>query len=133
MIQGPVCLNWRSRKAGLIPRIENADLSSGNPPTSDRAKLWANSCIHVTGRPNWRFIKLHTHGCIEKNCDELLGGHFGTTLQYMLQHMNDGKRFRLHFVSARELANLSKAAISGAAGEPSDLFDFEVKAPEIRK
>src|SRR5262245_13097177 len=38
LIQGPLLLDWRLRKHGLWPRIENGDLTAQRPPTL--ARLW---------------------------------------------------------------------------------------------
>ena len=62
MIQGPLALDWGKRKFGFIPGIENGDLTGYRPPTLARLKLWLKTVIHVVGRPDWVFIKLHTHG-----------------------------------------------------------------------
>ena len=134
LVQGPVGINWRSRKFGLIPRIENADLSGSNPPTDHRMGLWLRSHIHVAGRPEWQFIKLHTHGCVEANTEVLLGGPLMKTLSRLCDSFNDGRRFALHFVSAREMYNLAAAAMSGL---PSDAVlegrDFQIRPPGIRQ
>jgi hypothetical protein len=39
---------------------------------------------------------------------------------------NDGRDWRLHYVSAREMFNLVRAAEAGAAGDPGPYRDFEV-------
>ncbi len=36
LIQGPLALNWRNRKAGLLPRIENGEISAASPYSPDR-------------------------------------------------------------------------------------------------
>ncbi|HVT81075.1 MAG TPA: hypothetical protein VHM90_10495, partial [Phycisphaerae bacterium] len=73
MIQGPLLRNWRNRKWGLYPRMENACLQGNQPPTMERLKLWLKAAIRVPRRPDWRFVKLHTHGAVEKNAAVLLG------------------------------------------------------------
>ena len=62
MIQGPLTLNWKSRKFGLIPRIESSELSYDNPPSDQRVKLWESCNISIKGAEEHIFIKLHTHG-----------------------------------------------------------------------
>ena len=34
LVQGPLGLNWRRRKLGLVPKIENAEISADAPPTA---------------------------------------------------------------------------------------------------
>ena len=62
MIQGPLILNWRRRKWGLIPRIENSCLQGNQPPAVDRLDAWLSARVQVPTRPDWYFVKLHTHG-----------------------------------------------------------------------
>ena len=62
IVQGPLALNWMRRKWGGPRRVENSDLTEANPPRSSGLRLWMNCSIVVEGRPNWLFVKLHTHG-----------------------------------------------------------------------
>ena len=43
MVQGPLNLNWKRRKAGVLPRLENGDLTEANPPNLDRFQLWLSA------------------------------------------------------------------------------------------
>jgi len=74
LIQGPLALNWSNRKWGFLPRIENAEITSENPPTAERVSLWGRVGIHVKGHPQAIFIKTHTHGLQEKNLAAFFGG-----------------------------------------------------------
>jgi hypothetical protein len=133
IIQGPLALDWRSRKFGLLPRIDNAEVAANNPPTPRRADRWIRQGIHVKGRPEWLFVKLHTHGAQEQNFDVLLGEPMDTTLRYLEARYNDGMRYRLHYVTAREMYLVIKAAESGVRGNPGPLLQ-SVRArptPEI--
>src|SRR5207253_2080398 len=47
MIQGPLVLDWRRRKWGVVPRIENACLQRNQPPTIDRLDLWLRAAVRV--------------------------------------------------------------------------------------
>ncbi len=40
LIQGPLLLNWRNRKWGIVPRVENACIQGSQPPTMQRLDLW---------------------------------------------------------------------------------------------
>jgi hypothetical protein len=73
MVQGPLLLDWNQRKLGVLPGIENADIHAGRPATWDRLKLWLRARVHVSGRPDVVFVKLHTHGCKDGNIDTWLG------------------------------------------------------------
>ncbi len=131
LIQGPVGLNWKSRSKNIFPRIENGDLCASNPSTSQRADLWVRQHVHVVGRPEWIFIKLHTHGCIEGNTDVLLGDPLKTTLHYLQNKYNDGKMFALHYVSAREMYNIAQAAIDGKTEDPKLWRNYIYQPPAI--
>jgi hypothetical protein len=109
IIQGPLTFNWKSRKWGIAPRIENGELSSDNPPTPERVDLWIRQHIHVKGQPNWIFVKLHSHGVQENNIEVLLGQPMDDMLSYLETNYNDGIKYQLHYVTAKELYDLIKA------------------------
>ena len=124
LIQGPLCPNWKRRKFGILPRLENGELSPANPATAERVGLWLRQHIHVPGRPEWVFIKVHTHGARETAADMLLGPQRDLLHQVLQECCNDGTRFVLHYVSARELYNIVRAAQDGRAGDPNDYRDY---------
>jgi hypothetical protein len=124
IVQGPLALNWRSRKFGILPRIETGELSGDAPPTPARADLWVRQGIHVHGRPEWVFVKLHTHGANERNFEALLGRPMEETLSYLESRYNDGAQYRLHYVTARQMFNIIKAAEAGLPGDPQTYRDF---------
>lgn len=129
LIQGPLGFNFKSRKFGLIPRIENSDVRTSCPPTPDRVDSWVNMGIHVLGRPEWTFVKVHTHGTQERDTDTLLGRPMRETFEYMQRRYNDGREWKLHYVSAREMYNIAKAAEAGKSGDPGAFRDFIVPRP----
>jgi hypothetical protein len=61
------------RPGGLRPRIESAALDATDPPSPARVHDWVRQNIHIEGRPEWVFVKVHTHGAPERNADALLG------------------------------------------------------------
>lgn len=129
LIQGPLGLDWRRRKGGVLPRLENAELSGANPPTLSRAALWARQGIHVLGRPDWVFVKVHTHGLVPGNARALLGPDIQRLHEGLAAAYNDGGDWTLHYVTARELCNLVTAAASGASGDPGPWRDRTVGPP----
>ena len=114
MIQGPLCLDWQSRKFGVIPRIENGDLTEGRAPTWRRFQHWMNIGVHVAGRPNWKFLKLHTHGCKDGNIDMLLGPEMQAFHAELAVQRQANPQLRLHYVTAWEMALLVRQAEAGA-------------------
>ncbi|GAK59428.1 hypothetical protein U27_06412 [Candidatus Vecturithrix granuli] len=123
IIQGILTLNWRTRKWGIFPRIENSELSGDNPPVSSRVDLWIQQHIHVSGQPKWIFVKLHTHGAQEENCNMLLGEPMNKMLSYLETTYNDGIHYKLYYVTARELYGLIKAAEKGENKEPDQILE----------
>ncbi|HTP39515.1 MAG TPA: hypothetical protein VMI92_08055 [Steroidobacteraceae bacterium] len=129
IVQGPLGLNWRSRRYGIIPRVENSDLRTSSPPTRARADSWVNTGIHVEGRPEWIFVKVHTHGAPERDVKVLLGQPMDELFSHLESRYNDGKDWKLHYVSARELYNIIKAAEQGFAGDPGQYRDHVLTRP----
>jgi len=126
MIQGPLGLDWGHRKFGLLPRTENAELHGTNPPTLARLRLWLRAGVHVAGKPNWVFVKLHTHGCNPANMDMLLGPAMERFHAELAEYATRRPGFRYFYVTAWEMAQLVHQAEQGAK-EPS----FEASGPCI--
>ena len=132
LVQGPLALNWSRRKYGVLPRIENGELSGANPPTPQRADLWVRQAISVQGREEWVAVKVHTHGAKEANAAVLLGRPMDELLTYLETAYNDGMRFRLHYVTARELVNIIQAAEDGLTGDPGRYRDYRLVREDRR-
>ncbi len=133
IVQGPLSLDWDRRIVGVLPGLDVAaiDASRGYTPSLRRFRMWVDAAIAVRGQPNWLFVKVHTHGAPERNAATLLGAEMRAFHQAIGQSYNDGERFRLHYVTARELANIIKAAESGARGNPRDFRDYAIRPPAL--
>lgn len=129
LIQGPLGFMWRNRKFGLFPRIENADVRTSSPPTPERVDAWVRAGIHVEGRPEWVFVKVHTHGTQERDIETLLGRPMREAFEHLQRRYNDGRDWKLHYVSAREMYNIVKAAERGLEGDPGQYRDLVVPRP----
>ncbi len=129
IVQGPLGLNWHRRRFGLVPRIENADIRRSCPPDAYRIDAWIRTGIHVEGQPHWIFVKIHTHGTQERDMDTLLGEPAHAMYEHLERHYNDGNHHVLHYVTARELYNIVKAAEAGHTGDPSRYRDYELPPP----
>jgi hypothetical protein len=127
MITGPLAL--ARKRMGM--RLENGAITGDDPPTAARVKTWIDQAIHVEGRPEWVFCKVHTHGAIEKTADSLLGDG-GRALHTALQAQRS-RGYKLHYVTAREMFNVARAAMDGKTGDPSTYFDYIVKPPPIAR
>ena len=131
IMQGPLALNWKNRRWGLVPRIENADVRAAYPPTADRVDLWVRQHIHVAGQPNWIFIKVHTHGTQDRDIPALLGAPVEAMFERLEQVYNDGQRHVLHYVNSREMYNIAKAAEAGMTGDPGRYRDYLLPKPPM--
>jgi len=127
MVQGPLGLNWSRRKFGLLPRIENGDLTGANPPNLDRFRLWVDCNIVVEGQPSWLFAKLHTHGAKPSNTDMLLGDAMKAFHRDLASLAIRQPNLRVHYVTAREMVNIIHAAEAGHTGCPSLYRDFRYR------
>lgn len=131
IIPGPLGLRWKPKKHWPFIAIESANISSTDLPLTMRVDFWVKSKISVEGKPDWTFIKVHTHGAFEPNADVLLGEHMHAMYSYLESKYNDGINFRLHYVSARELYNIVKAAEGGETGDPNRFRDYVIDRPQV--
>jgi hypothetical protein len=116
LVQGPLVLAWRRRKWGIFPRLENACIQAGQPPSLGRLRDWLRARIQVPGRPDWFFVKLHTHGAGEENHAVLLGEPALRFHRELAEHARANPHFHYHYVTAREMYNLVRAAEAGWKG-----------------
>jgi hypothetical protein len=126
MIQGPLLFDWHHRKAGILPRIENACLQGNQPPSLDRLHLWLRARVQVPSRPDWFFVKLHTHGCNEANYSALLGEPMVRFHRGLADYARSNRRFHYHYVTAREMYNLVRAAEAGWKGDVAGAREYEL-------
>ena len=89
--------------------MENANIQGNQPPTMERLKLWLKAAIRVPQRPDWYFVKLHTHGAVEKNAAVLLGEPMKKFHQGLADLAKQNPNFKYHYVTAREMYNLARA------------------------
>ena len=128
IVQGPLALNWDQRKWGVLPRIDNGELTAANPPTADRLKRWTDLGIRVPGRPEWVFVKLHTHGALPENTAALLGEPMRAFARELAEFCTPERAWRVHCVTARELVNIIHAAEDGKDGDPEQYRDYRFRS-----
>lgn len=129
LITGPIAVTRRAGKR--TPRLEYADLTARDPVTVSRVRSWVAQGIAVQGRPDWVFVKLHTHGSPEHQAAALLG-EGGTRLHDGLAQVCAERGLALHYVTAREMYNIARAAMDGQTGDPNDARDHVLRPPPIR-
>ena len=112
MIQGPLALNWKSRKFGILPKIEAGELSGDAPPAADRLSLWEQAAVTIKGAENHIFIKLYTHGLQAKNMRMFFQqGGFESLWTLLETSYRDNDAYQLHYVSAWDMYSTIKSLI----------------------
>jgi hypothetical protein len=131
LVQGPLAIAWRASRLPIrVPlRIDAAALCSSDPPTEARLNTWLRQHVHLAGRPEWTFVKLHSHGAPEKNARIMLGEPMAK-LHEALGKLRAQGHWEVHYVTAREMYNVARAAMDGKAGSPAEYFDYEVQPSE---
>ena len=120
IIQGPLGVKFK-KKFNLIPFpcVEASEVEHNNIPELSRVKTWLKCNVTVKGKLDWIFVKLHTHGAFQCNFEHnfgLIGDKFFSELEE--QYCCNGD-ICLHYVTAREMYNIIKAAEAGLTGNPT--------------
>ena len=123
MIQGIIGMRWKSRIHKLKPSIESSNIAKPDDLTPGRIDYCIQNAVQIKGRPEWLFIKLHTHGCREVDFDCLFGETASGMYEYLCKTYNSNN-FSLHFTTAREMYNIVKAAEANQKGDPNEYRDF---------
>jgi hypothetical protein len=126
LIQGPLLLDWRRPRWGVVPRIENACLQGNQAPSMHRLGAWLRARVQVPARPDWFFVKLHTHGAPEKNQRVVLGEPMVRFHEGLAERAARDPGFHFHYVTAREMYNLTRAAEAGWQGPVAAALDYEL-------
>jgi hypothetical protein len=123
IFSGPVAIDWASGCA------DDGSVENSSPAHPRRLAPWLSAHVHVRGRPEWVFVKLHTHAM--QNRASFLSAATGDTFAAM-EHWWNRPPFRLHYVTAREAYNIARAAEAGRDGDPNDYRDFQIPPPANR-
>ena len=124
LIQGPLvpCVQRAGRGRRLA--MDDGDLAACRRYEPARLDRWVRQGVHVRGRADQVYVKLHCHGADDKNRIALLGEDLDALFTDAETRYNDGTRYRLHYVTAREMFNLVKAAEAGWTGDIAAARDF---------
>jgi hypothetical protein len=126
LIQGPLLLDWANRKWGVLPRLENGCIQATQPPSLRRLARWLKARVQVPTRPDWFFVKLHTHGAPEANHPALLGEPMIRFHRDLADYARSRPNFHYHYVTAREMYNLVRAAEAGWKGTVAAARDYHL-------
>jgi hypothetical protein len=126
LIQGPLVLDWHRRKLGILPSVENGCIQANQAQHIDRLPAWLAAGVRVPRRPDWFFVKLHTHGIPEGNREVLLGEPGQAFHRALAAKASQDVSFKYHYVTAREMYNLVRAAEAGWTGDVAGALDYEL-------
>lgn len=126
MVQGPLLPDLGRSRSGFRLVFENSGITPPNPLSLDRLALWKRARIHVAGRPDWLFIKLYCHSMDPTQEEAVIGNQFRKFLEQVVCGAKERKE-TLHFVTAREMANIILAACDGKEGNPGEYRDYRFK------
>jgi hypothetical protein len=128
IFQGPLLMVPSLNPLRLFLEVEDGNIHAAKPARPKRVDRWIRANVHLPGRPDWVFVKLFGHtASSDADQYEMMGPNFDGALSYLEQRYNDGERYVLHYVTAREAYNLARAADAGLKGEPSDYYDWIIK------
>ena len=127
LIQGPLVPYIKRCGGPPRPAVDDGDIASYRRYDPARLDRWVQSCIHVKGRPDRIFVKLHSHGAADANREAMLGKDLEQLFVDAESRYNDGERFRLHYVSAREMFNVIKATEAEAVCSIAAARDWVLK------
>jgi hypothetical protein len=129
IIQGPLGLDFQRRRGLLrpVPSIEDGALIGTNPASMRRLGLWSRAGLHVQGRPEWIFVKLHCHSMDADDEDAVLGQPMRQFLEAITADARHGS-YGIHFVTAREMTNIVLAACDGKDGSPGEFRNYRLRS-----
>ena len=113
--------------------MDDGDIASYRRYAPERLDRWVQAGIHVFGRPDRIFIKLHSHGAADENRLAMLEADLEAMFSDAEARYNDGKTYRLHYVSAREMYNVIQATEANVNVSLSEARDWVISPPNVRK
>jgi hypothetical protein len=128
IFEGPLIFmpSWSVRH--LFLTADDGDIHPSVPATAKRVDAWVRAAVHVPGRPDWIFVKVFGHGISsERDAEAALGSDFDSALRHLETRYNDGTRYLLHYVTAREAYNIVRAAMDDMHGDPEAYRDWDVR------
>jgi hypothetical protein len=126
IVQGPLLTDLRRSRRSLRPVFESGAITKSDPMSLHRLGLWKHARVHVGGRPDWLFVKLHCHSMEPSQKDAVVGEPFRKFLGELVTGARDRKE-TLHFTTTREMTNIILAACDGKDGNPGDYRDYRFK------
>jgi hypothetical protein len=127
ILEGPLRIVPSTHITHLFWDVEDGNIHHGVPLTERRVDNWIKANVHVEGRPDWIFVKVHGHMAeTQQEVDDMFNGPFDRALYYLERRYNDGKNYILHYVTAREAYNIARAAAADRTGDPGQYLDYVI-------
>ena len=124
IFEGPLIFSPSLTARHLFLDLDDGDIHATEHASPTRADRWIRANVHVAERPDWIFVKLFSHGASTPgDVESVLGQDYSDMLSYLEREYNDGTKYVLHYVTAREAYNLARAAADGAAGDPGQYLN----------
>jgi hypothetical protein len=124
IFEGPLIFAPSLKLRHLFLDLDDGDIHTAEHASPARVERWIRANVHVPERPDWVFVKLFSHGASTPgDIESVVGADYDATLSYLERTYNDGTRYVLHYVTAREAYNLARAAADGATGDPAMYLD----------
>jgi hypothetical protein len=138
IIEGPGRLSGVPERLAAVPGLAwlcdrlwlTCAVDGHLPPTPRRIDRWVRAGVAVENRPEWVFVKVHTHGARPENYTAYFERSAAVLHGHLAGRYNDGERWKLHYVTAREAYNIVKAAEAGETGDPGTYRDYVFARPE---
>jgi hypothetical protein len=131
MFEGPLIFAPSLNIRHLFVDLDDGDIHGVGHASPARVDRWIRANVHVPSRPDWVFVKLFAHGIsTSDDAEACLGEDFDVALSYLESRYNDGTRYVLHYITAREAYNLARAAGDGVVGPPQQYMNAYVKPYE---
>ena len=124
IFEGPLIFSPSLTLRHLFLDLDDGDIHAAAHASPARADRWIRANVHVPERPDWVFVKLFAHGASSPgDIESVVGADYDATLTYLEHAYNDGTRYVLHYVTARQAYNLARAAADGATGDLNRYLD----------
>lgn len=129
LVQGPLVPYLKPSGLGFRLGMDDGDLGATFRYSPERLDRWVRAGLRVRGCPERVFVKLHCHGAPDANRQALLGEDLEALFRDAETRYNDGHRFRLHYVTARELVNVLWATVAGESLSVDESRSYVLPGP----
>ena len=137
IFQGPGKLSGIPAKLSCVPGTAKlvdrlwltCAMDAHLPVRPQRVDRWVEANVHVKGRDDWVFVKVHTHGARPRNYTAYFDKSADVLHGYLNERYNDGHAWKLHYATAREAYNMVKAAEAAVAGDDPNVYRDFLLAP----